>query len=419
MKYFIWTFGCQMNEYDSEILAGLMSEAGFEKSELEESDIVIVNSCAVREKPERKILEISKQLKGKIRVLTGCVAQVYKEKLKNYYDIVVSTFELAKIPTYILNFLNKKTFEQYWSEYNLNFIEDKRALKKHKHKAFLSIMRGCNNFCSYCIVPFAKGREFSKPLNQVVDEVKRLIDSGFKEITLLGQNVTSYGKYDGVSFLNLLEKLEKIEGDFVIKFTTSHPRDTKKELIEFVLSSKKIGKWFHLPLQSGSNKVLNLMNRGYSVEEYMELVELIRTNKEATITTDLMVGFPGESEEDFKETLKIVEQVNYDAAFTFFYTPRPGTFAANMKGLLPQKERKARLSILIDLIQKIAANSGNKFLGLNLKGFVESKAKKGGFQIRLDNNKIAIIEEENLNIGDVVKVNITDNLGWTLKGKLI
>src|SRR5690554_5782092 len=351
-KYFIITYGCQMNVHDSEKIAGMMEENGYIKSvNLEEADIILLNTCIVRENAELKVLgkigslkRLKKKNKNLIIAVGGCMMQsseavsIIKEKYPQV-DLVFGTHNLHRLPNLLEMVKQEKMMTiEIWDK-DRGLIPELPHQRGAKHKAWVSIIQGCNNYCTYCIVPYVRGRERSRPLKEIVSEVERLAAEGVKEITLLGQNVNSYGKdlEEKVDFADLLQELDKIPGLQRLRYMTSHPRDFTTKLIEVIRDSRSVCEHFHLPIQSGSNSILKKMNRGYSREKYMELVNKIRQAiPEASITTDIIVGFPGETEEEFQETMELVKEVRFDSAFTFIYSPRTGTPAAKMADQIPE-----------------------------------------------------------------------------------
>ena len=420
MRYYIKTFGCQMNERDSEKVEGILLENNHQRVENpEEADLIIVNSCAVREKAENKLYsEIGrlrfKNKKAKI-VAMGCVAQINYEKLKNVADIVIGTNTIDKF----YNIAKEWPTEKVFIKPNM---EDPDHIFPHLSSvsAYVDIMYGCDNFCTYCIVPYTRGREVSRKKEAIIDEIKHLVDNGTKEIMLLGQNVNSYGKNFDYGFVDLLYEVNKIDGLERIRFTTSHPKDFSKELIYAMRDLEKVCEHIHLPIQSGSNKILKLMRRKYTKEEYLEKVYMYREIvKDGSITTDIIVGFPQETEEDFEETLKVLEKVKYDTSFSFKYSKRPFTKAKDMDGQVPEKEKLRRLNILQDLQAKITQEKLKSYEGKITEVLIESISKKGNQLFGRNRQNIVVNLDfmDNIKVGDVVRVEITKALKHSLLGK--
>ncbi len=383
MRFYIRTFGCQMNVYDSELVRDILLRAGFEEVDNpEEADIVFSNTCSVRQKAEERGVKFLRDLKkrGKITVMLGCVAQQHKRDTAiPGVDLAFGTRSYQLLPQIILNYIRgiepeKRIFAE---DYGLLELTDTPLKRKARSiSELINIMQGCNNFCSYCIVPFTRGREISRPAEHILQEAKNLEKQGVVEITLLGQNVNSY--FDGkFQFYQLLEYLDKNTNFLRIRFTTSHPRDITYNVLRVIADSKSVTDWIHLPLQAGSTRVLKLMRRGYTKEEYIEIAKMIRkVLPESTITTDIMVGFPGEEEKDFEETLEVVKTVEFDHAFTFIYSPRPGTAAAQMKDSVPPETKGKWLRILIEEVNRVARIRREKMIGKFYEFLVEGESRK-------------------------------------------
>ncbi len=388
------TFGCQQNEADSETLMGIACEKGYTPTDdIEKADLILFNTCAVREHAELKALSTTGQLKHlkeknkNLKIgLCGCMVQQEhrKEDIKNKYPYVDFVFGTNKIASFgeILDKIatTKKRFfaVESYEENPGKICEGLPVKRKIPYRALVSVMYGCNNFCTYCVVPYVRGRERSRDPEAVYREVKGLVENGYKEIMLLGQNVNSYGKdlKTPLSFSKLLEKLCEIEGDFVLKFMTSHPKDATFELIDTIAKNPKIERHFHLPLQAGSDRILKEMNRRYTFEHYYSLVEYMRKKiPEIAITTDIIVGFPGETEEDFQKTLEALEKCRFDGAFSFVYSPRKGTPAAEMEGRVPEEATKDRMARLLALQQKIQTENNEKLLGKTVRALCEGESK--------------------------------------------
>ncbi len=419
MKYYIKTFGCQMNERDSEKVEGILMENNWSKTQKpEEADLIIVNSCAVREKAESKLYSEIGRLRFKNRsakiVAMGCVAQINYEKIKRVADVVIGTNTIDEFYTIARDL-----------EYQGVFVKKNmdRADYIFPHlktvTAFVDIMYGCNNFCSYCIVPYTRGREVSRKKEAIIDEIKQLVDGGTKEVMLLGQNVNSYGKDFNYGFVDLLYEINKIEGLERIRFTTSHPKDFSKELIVAMRDLEKVCEHIHLPVQSGSNRILKLMRRRYTKEEYLEKVFMYKEIvKNGSITTDIIVGFPTETADDFEETLKVVEEVKYDTSFSFKYSKRPFTKAKDMDGQIPEEEKLKRLNILQNLQAKITQEQLKRFENTIVEVLVEGKSKKKNQLFGRNRQNIVVNFDfmDNIKAGDVVRVKIIKALKHSLLG---
>ncbi len=420
MNYYIKTFGCQMNERDSEKVEGILLENNCKKTDTpEQADLIIINSCAVREKAENKLYSEIGRLrfrnkKAKI-VAMGCVAQINYEKLKNVADIVIGTNAIDE-------------FYNIVKEHDINGVFIKPNMDKpdyifphlNKITAYIDIMYGCDNFCTYCIVPHTRGREVSRKKESIIEEIKRLVDNGTKEVMLLGQNVNSYGKNFNYGFVDLLYEVNKIKGLERIRFTTSHPKDFSKDLIYAIRDLKKLCEHIHLPLQSGSNKILKLMRRKYTIEEYLEKIYTYKEMvKDGSITTDIIVGFPQETEEDFEETLKILDEVKYDTSFSFKYSKRPFTKAKDMDGQVPEDEKLRRLNMLQDLQAKITQEKLKTYESKITEVLIEGVSKKGNqfFGRNRQNTVVNLDFMDNIKVGDIVSVKVTRTLKHSLVGE--
>ena len=396
------TFGCQQNEADSEKLRGMADAMGYTVTEdVDIADLIVVNTCAVREHAELKALSTIgqyKHLKAKnpnlLIGVCGCmVAQKHRvEELKNSYPHVSFSFEpssLDRFPQILYEALEKHGRKFSIGENAREISEGVPVLRESSFKAWVSIMYGCNNFCSYCIVPYVRDRERSRVYTYVVEEVKELVASGVKEITLLGQNVNSYN--GGCTFAELLEKLAAIEGDFLIRFMTSHPKDVSNELIEVMAKSPRIAKQFHLPIQSGSDTILKAMNRRYNTARYLATVDKLRAAMpNITLTTDIIVGFPGETEEDFEATLSMLRTVRFDMIYSFIYSPRSGTPAAKMENQVPDAVKSERMQRLLALQNQISLEKNADAVGKTLRVLAEGPSKNDPetFTGRAESNKL-------------------------------
>ncbi len=421
-KVFIRTFGCQMNEYDSERMAGiLLKEKDFLIVDSEEdADFVIVNTCSVRQHAEnRELSYIAKYVKKKKVIVAGCMAQNLKEELlKLFPDLyaILGTANFSKIADVIKN--NKKILIDGESDtYQREFERPERI------DGFITIMQGCNNFCSYCIVPYVRGREKSRDVNDIIKEIEDMVRKGYKEVMLLGQNVNSY--YDEktkTNFPQLLQKVHNIDGLLRIKFMTSHPKDLTYELIETVKKGEKFVKHFHLPVQSGSNKILKLMNRKYTKEEYIEKIEKIKREIPfVNITTDILVGFPGEEEKDFLETVDIINELKFDDAFSFKYSVRKGTQAEKYGDTVEEKEKLRRLNYIIELQKKISYDINKRYTGFETESLVYGISYKRKNELKtgtINNKKVFVKCDKNLT-GKIIKVKITELRGNSFGGILL
>lgn len=435
-KYFTTiTYGCQMNENDSERLSGQLKSIGYEYSEnLEEAAIILVNTCCVRESAEKKIYGKIGDLKRLKTVnpnliigITGCMAQKDRDKLFKkapHIDLVMGTHNVHKLVELIKEVEESKgKVLAVWDQAE-RMAPNVPTVRKGQISAWVPIMYGCNNFCTYCIVPYVRGRERSRPLQDIVDEIHQLGNEGFKEITLLGQNVNSYGK-DGneADFADLLQAVDQIPNIERIRYMTSHPRDMSTKVIEIIRDSKKICEQFHLPIQSGSDSILKQMNRGYSTQYYRALVQKIRNEiPGAAITTDLIVGFPGETDELFEETLEFIKSIQYDAAYTFLYSQRSGTPAATMPDQLPLTIKKARLQRLMDAQNDISLALNKQLENTVVEVLVEGVSKTDDNKLmgRTRSNKIVIWEKTGSEqVGQLVHIKVTTAQTWLLKGILI
>jgi len=436
-KYFIRTYGCQMNEHDSEKISWILTNMDYSETEnMEEADLIIYNTCLVRENAEIKVygnLGALKKLKREkpdlIIAICGCMMQ--REEIRNvitskykHVDIIFGTHNIHKLPQLINNHLKTgKTIVDVLED-SREIVEDLDANRKYFFKAFVNIMFGCNNFCSYCIVPYTRGREVSREPENILSEIKELAKSGCKEVTLLGQNVNSYGKtlsreYD---FVDLLRAINEIDGIERIRFMTSHPKDLSDKLIEAYKSLDKLCEHLHLPVQSGSNRILKEMNRKYTREDYLLIIKKL---KEAVpniaITTDIIVGFPGETEEDFNDTLELVKEVEYDSAFTFLYSIREGTRAARMKNQVDDKIKHARFQKLSQVLNEISLRKNEKLLGETFEVLVEEVSKNNPEVLtgRTRSNKLVHFKGDKNLIGTMVNVKIEEAKTFFLEGTIV
>ena len=434
-KYFIKTYGCQMNVHDSEEIKKILENLGYtEIEDYEQADLIILNTCAIRENAHDKVFgflgrckHLKKTNKDLILGLCGCMAQeenVVKEirEKHKYIDIVFGTHNMNELPDMLMNFYGKQSINVYSKEGDV--IEFGNLYKRDsKITAWVNIMFGCDKFCTYCIVPYTRGKQRSRKSEDILKEVKELKEQGYKEITLLGQNVNAYGKdLDGeIEFGELLEKVSDI-GIERIRFVTSHPWDFTDKMIDVIASRENIMPYIHLPLQSGSNKILKLMGRRYTKEEYLELFNKIRNKvKNASITTDIIVAFPGETEEDFNDTLDVVNTCKYDGAFTFIYSPRENTPAAKMKNDLTEAEKEDRLHRLNELVNKYSKESNERMLNTIQKVLVISVSEKDSNKVcgYTENMKLVNVTAPMDTIGQIINVKITDAKSFSLDGEII
>ncbi len=432
---FISTFGCQMNARDSEKLLGILEEIGYVQGTDENSDFVLYNTCTVRENANLKVYGRLGYLSGMKRknpdmmiALCGCMMQEPQvvEKIKKSYrhvDIIFGTHNIFKLAELIYDRMtDTKMVVDIW-EGTDSIVENLPVERKYPFKSGVNIMFGCNNFCSYCIVPYVRGRERSRNPEDIIKEIEGLVADGVVEVMLLGQNVNSYGKTleHPITFAELLRRVEKIEGLERIRFMTSHPKDLSDELIDVMRDSEKICRHLHLPLQSGSSRILKVMNRKYTKEQYLALVDRLRAAiPDIALTTDIIVGFPGETEEDFEETLDVVRKVRYDSAFTFIYSRRTGTPAAAMENQVPEEVVKARFDRLLKEVQEIASEVILRDAHTVQKVLVEEPDthEEGFLTGRLSNNTVVHFKGDVSLIGKIVDVSLDEAKGFYFMGSL-
>lgn len=432
----IQTFGCQMNARDSEKLLGILENVGFVETEALEADLVLYNTCTVRENANLKVYgrlgyikSLKKQNPDMIVVLCGCMMQEKEviEKIKQSYrfvNIVFGTHNIFKLAELLYqNIREKKMVIDIWKDTE-QVVEELPMERKFSFKSGVNIMFGCNNFCSYCIVPYVRGRERSRTPKDILEEIRQLAKDGVMEVMLLGQNVNSYGKNlePPVTFAELLKQVEKIDGIERIRFMTSHPKDLSEDLIEVMKHSKKICKQLHLPLQSGSSRILDAMNRKYKKEQYLKLVEKIKEEiPDISLSTDIIVGFPGETEEDFGETLDVIKRVRYDSAYTFIYSKRSNTPAAGMPEQVPEEVAKKRMDLLLEEIHKISAENTKRLEGSIQKVLIEAQNEQDPVLVtgRLDNNMVVHLPGDMSLIGKIIDVELTEAKGFYYMGKCV
>lgn len=438
MTYFIETLGCQMNAKDSEKLSGILEQIGYVPSEKEEeADLVLYNTCTVRENANQKIYGHLGQIKGYKKkndremkiILCGCMMQepdevaAIREKYR-FVDIIFGTHNIFKLAELLYRSETEDGMIIDVWEGTEEIVEDLPSIRKYAFKCGVNIMYGCNNFCSYCIVPYVRGRERSREKDDILKEIRDLVSDGVKEVMLLGQNVNSYGKTldHPVSFAKLLKEVTEIEGLDRIRFMTSHPKDLSDELIDVIASSEKICRHFHLPLQSGSNRILEKMNRHYTREKYLDIVRKLKEAvPDISLTTDIIVGFPGETEEDFEDTMDMVRQVRFDSAFTFIYSKRTGTPAAAMEDQIPEDVVKERFDRLLQLVQNIGREESGKDVNKTLSVLVEEVNRQDPEMVsgRLSNNNIVHFKGSESLIGQIVNVHLTESKGFYYLGEQV
>lgn len=435
-KVYIRTFGCQMNMRDSEFVMGLMLENGFgQASSAKNADIIIFNSCSVRKHAEDRLFsniaelkELKKNKPGLVIGLMGCTAQAYKTKALErapLADFVCGPGDEFALPRIVKNILKDR-----YPIIATDRVNDKRPelfprYRQAKFKAYVSISEGCDNFCSYCVVPYVRGRERSRSAKDVIREVEELAERGFREITLLGQNVNSFkggGRRPGSDFVRLLEELNKIKGISRIRFMTSHPKDASADLFRAMKDLEKVCEHLHLPLQSGSDRILKLMNRGYTSGKYLKLAESYKKIlPEGSITTDVIVGFPSETEGDFKKTVGLMNKIRFDSAFTFKYSPRPFTRSAGFKDDVKKETKDARLMAINDLQVKISEGRNGPLEGRVVEVLVDGQSGKAPSKLtgRTRTNKVAVFDGNNRLIGSIARINIISVTPYTLKGRVV
>ncbi len=431
IRYYIETYGCQMNVADSELVSGILKQAGYEQAEsLDDADIIIFNTCSVRQHAEDRVIgrisnEISRKAKKpglKIGVI-GCVAQRLSGELKKInkkIDFVVGVDQYKHLPR-IINLLDFYGVNVATDVNNSEVYHNMMPVRQGDLNAFVTIMRGCDNFCTYCIVPHVRGRERSRPLDEILKEVEEAGNDGFKDVTLLGQNVNSYN-WKELDFPQLLEQVDSLETIKRVRFVTSHPKDLSDSLVKYMAKLDKVCEHIHLPMQSGNTDILTRMNRGYTSEHYMGLIKKLKAAMpDISITTDVIVGFPGETEEQFMDTYNMMKEIEFDFAFMFKYSPREGTAAAEYEDQVDEKVRLERLSRLIDMQNEITNKKYKEQIGKIKEIYVEQVSKKNPEELagKSRDFKITVFKADKSLIGKFVKVKITEATGWTLKGELI
>lgn len=433
-KYFIHTYGCQMNESDSERLAQQLENVGYvETNEEKEADLILLNTCCVRETAENKVYgkigeltHLKKKNKELIIAVTGCMAQKNQANLFKrapHIDIVLGTHNIGHINEMIEE-VRRTQKHQIMTEMDNSMLHELPAKTKGSFMAWVPIMNGCNKFCTYCIVPHVRGREISRPVSSIVEEVRELGKQGIKEITLLGQNVNSYGLdfKDGTNFGTLIDALDGIPGIERVRYMTSHPQDMTKDMIDALGRSSNVVCHLHLPIQSGSNEILRRMNRHYTVDHYKELIDYCREKiKDLVLTTDIIVGFPGESEEDFQATVQLLKDIRYDMAYTFIYSKRSGTPAATMENQVPEEVKRVRLQQLMDVQNEISLAINKEVEGKEEEIIVEGPSRNDEnmwFGRTRGNKMILFPKDDEVKVGQTCKAHIDKSQTWVFYGTL-
>ncbi len=430
---YVETYGCQQNEADSERIRGLLAESGYTITDTaEHADVVVMNTCAIREHAEQRVFgnlgaltHVKRRHPEQKIFLCGCMAgqpHVVERIRKSYPHVngVFSTHHLWRFPELLHRVLTTGKRAYFTEDEAGSIVEGLPQVRDSKLKAWVSIMYGCNNFCTYCIVPYVRGRERSRRAADILAECRSLVEAGVKDITLLGQNVNSYGKDldEGVDFADLLAQITAIDGDFLLRFMTSHPRDASKKLFDTMASSPKIAKQLHLPFQSGSSRVLKAMNRHYDRETYLEKVSYAKSvMPELVLTSDVIVGFPGETEEEFEETISLIRQVRYDSLFTFIFSPRAGTPAAAMEDPTSREEKNRRFDRLCQVQNTISEEIHTAYLGKTLRCLVDG-TDKDKLTARTEGGRLVRLSGDNSLIGSFIHVTVTGATTWSLTGEL-
>ncbi len=432
---FVRTYGCQQNVSDGEKIKGMLSEMGYSFTDDEkEANFILFNTCAIREHAQDKVFgnvgalkHIKRANPETIIALCGCMTEQEHviERIKESYpfvDLVFGTHSLQYFPMLLHNVMNNNERLFDTTSIDERIFEGIPVRRDGAIKAWLPIMYGCNNFCSYCIVPYVRGRERSRRAEDIIEEAKELINSGYKDITLLGQNVNSYGNNleDGINFAELLRRIDDIDGEYTIRFMTSHPKDATRELIDTIAQSKHISSHFHLPFQSGNNRVLKAMNRKYTREKYLEIINYAKSKiKDVSLTSDVIVGFPGETYEEFQDTISLIKEVGFSSLFMFIYSPRVGTPAAKLPDIISKEEKKRWFKELVDTQEKISARVLSNLVGKNMKVLVESKGDKSGLVARTSGNIVVEMDGSEDLIGKFKDIEIIESKNYVLKGKLL
>ena len=435
-KYFVKTYGCQMNEHDTENIKAILEDMSFtEVDNMEEADLILLNTCAIRENAHNKVfgmvgrIKHLKELKPDLVAgICGCMAQeehIVKEILEKYkwLDIVFGTHNIHNLPNILYEAISKKDLEVDVLSIEGDVIENIPVKRDSKYKAWVNIMYGCDKFCTYCIVPYTRGKQRSREPKYIIDEVKKLVEDGYKEVTLLGQNVNAYGKDLNINYgmSNLLEDVAKT-GINRVRFVTSHPWDFTDEMIDIIAKYDNIMPYIHLPLQSGSSSILKKMGRRYTKEEYLTLYKKIKEKLPySSITTDIIVGFPNETDEDFNETLEVVNECKFDSAFTFIFSPRVGTPAAKMEDSISLEVKEKKLQELNELINKYSKEANDKYLGKTVSVLIEDFSGKDSSMLMgyTDTMKLVNVKGDASLIGKIVNVKITDVKTWSMDAEVV
>ena len=434
-KYFIVTYGCQMNVHESEKIAGILRRMDYvESDKLEDADIIVFNTCCIRENAENHafgnigaLKKLKKQKPETLIAVGGCMTQekgkteILRKKFP-FIDIMFGTLNLEELESLIKRKKSQKKKVIEIREKEGEIIEFEDAYRTSYPNAWVNITYGCNNFCSYCIVPYVRGRERSRKPEYILAEVEKLVKEGYKEITLLGQNVNSYGAdgSTGMTFAELLDKVASIEGKFRVRFMTSHPKDFNEDVVRVMAKHEKICKLVHLPVQSGSNPVLKAMNRRYTREKYLDEIKMLRSYfPEAEVTTDIIVGFPGETEEDYLQTEALVKEVDFASAFTFVYSKRQGTKAAEMENQIPEEVQKDRIVRLVALVNSLTRKKSEKYVGKTVEILCEDYDEKKGLYLGRDEfGRMGYFASTENKIGEFVQLKVTKANGISLFGEI-
>lgn len=434
-KYYVKTYGCQMNEHDTENIKAILEDMSFKEAiNMEDADLILLNTCAIRENAHNKVFsmvgkihELKKHNPNLITGLCGCMAQeevVVDHILKRFswLDIVFGTHNISNLPKILARAISNKEIEIEVLSGEGSVLEHIPVKRDNKYKAWVNIMYGCDKFCTYCIVPFTRGKQRSRKPDYIIDEVKKLVQNNYQEVTLLGQNVNAYGKDLDINYTmaNLLNDVANT-GIKRVRFVTSHPWDFTDEMIDVIANNPNIMPYIHLPLQAGANRILKLMGRRYTKESYLELFHKIKDKiPNASISTDIIVGFPGETEKDFQETLDIYNECKFDIAFTFIFSPRVGTPASKMEDNVTKEEKKDRLQRLNKLVNKYSKEANNRYLNKEVDVLLESTSLKDNMLAGYtDTMKLVNVKADNSYLGKIVKVKITSTKSWSMDGELV
>ena len=435
-KYHIITYGCQMNVHESEKIAGILRRVGYsEESTIDEADIIVFNTCCIRENAENHafgnigaLKKLKKRKPNLLIAVGGCMTQekgktdVLKQKFP-FIDIMFGTLNLESLEKLIKQKKSQKKRVIEIRETEGEIVEFEDAYRTSYPNAWVNIMYGCNNFCSYCIVPYVRGRERSRKPEHIIAEVKKLVAEGYKEITLLGQNVNSYGSdgKTGMTFAQLLDEVATIEGNFRVRFMTSHPKDFNEDVVTVMEKHRKICRLVHLPVQSGSNAILQAMNRRYTREKYLSEIAMLKSRlPETEVTTDIIVGFPGETEEDYLQTEALVKEVDYASAFTFVYSPRQGTKAATMDNQIAAEVQKDRITRLVELVNSLTRKKSEKYVGKTVEILCEDFDKKKGLYLGRDEfGRMGYFTSDKNVVGEFIHLKITRANGISLFGEIV